>query len=257
MSELAWRRSPLDGVGAMVARSLRLTRRNPDALLTSLLLPVMLMLVFVYLFGGAIQTGSHYVQYVLPGVLLLCAGFGSAMTAVSVCQDMSGGIIDRFRSMDIGATTFLSGHVAASALRNGLSAILVVGVAFAAGFRSHSLPLAWLAAAGILLAFVVAISWLSAGVGLVTESVEAANGFTFITMFATYASSAFVPIDTMPHWLRGFTEYQPCTPVIESVRGLLTGGPVGAHVGQALAWCVGLFIVAIGLSRMAFRRRTA
>ena len=257
MSELTLHRSPVDGVATMVARSLRLTRRNPDALLTSLLLPVMLMLVFVYLFGGAIQTGTHYVEYVVPGVLLLCAGFGSAMTAVSVCQDMSGGIIDRFRSMDIGAATFLSGHVAASALRNGLSAVLVVGVALAAGFRSHTSALAWLAAAGILLAFVCAISWLSAAVGALTKSVEAANGFTFVTMFATYASSAFVPIDTMPHWLRGFAEHQPCTPVIESLRGLLVGGPVGAHAWQALVWCGALLALSIVLSRVTFRRRTA
>jgi ABC-2 type transport system permease protein len=258
--QFALQRSPLDGIGAMVARSLRLTRRNPDALLTSLLLPVMLMLVFVYLFGGAIQTGSgapKYVQYVVPGVLLLCAGFGSAMTAVSVCQDMSGGIIDRFRSMDVGAATFLSGHVAASALRNGLSAVLVVGVGVAAGFRSHTSPLAWLAAAGILLAFICAISWLSAAVGTLTKSVEAANGFTYVSMFATYASSAFVPIHTMPRWLRGFAEYQPCTPIIEALRALLVGGPVGPHAWQALAWCGGILMVSIALSRLTFRRRTA
>jgi ABC-2 type transport system permease protein len=257
MSELVLHRSPVDGVVTMVARSLRLTRRNPDALLTALLLPVMLMLVFVYLFGGAIQTGTDYVQYVLPGILLLCAGFGSAMTAVSVCQDMSGGIIDRFRSMDVGAATFLSGHVAASALRNGVSAVLVLGVALAAGFRSHTDALAWLAAGGVLLAFICAISWLSAAVGTLTKSVEAANGFTFVTMFATYASSAFVPINTMPHWLRGFAEYQPCTPVIESLRGLLIGGPVGAHAWQTLAWCGGILLTSIVLSRATFRRRTA
>jgi ABC-2 type transport system permease protein len=258
MSDVALHRSPLDGVATMVARSLRLTRRNLDALFTSLLLPVMLMLVFVYLFGGAIQTGSgHYVQYVVPGVLLLCAGFGSAMTAVSVCQDMTGGIIDRFRSMDVGAATFLSGHVVSSALRNALSAILVVGVGVAAGFRSHSSPLAWLAAVGILLAFIVAISWLSAAVGLLTKSVEAANAFTFVTMFTTYASSAFVPIDTMPHWLRGFAEYQPCTPIIEALRALLIGDPVGPHAWQALVWCAGILLVAIVFSRWAFRRRTA
>jgi ABC-2 type transport system permease protein len=217
----------------------------------------MLMLVFVYLFGGAIQTGTHYVQYVVPGVLLLCAGFGSAMTAVTVCQDMTGGIIDRFRSMDVGAATFLSGHVAASALRNGLSAVLVVAVGLAVGFRSHTSPLAWLSAAGVLLAFICAISWLSAAAGMVTKSVEAANGFTFLTMFATYASSAFVPINTMPHWLRGFAEYQPCTPVIETLRGLLVGGPVGAHAWQAVAWCGGILAASIVLSRATFRRRTA
>ncbi len=261
MSEIALayprRRAPLVGVATMVSRSLRLSRRNVDALLTSIFLPVMLMLVFVYLFGGAIQTGGHYVQYVVPGVLLLCAGFGSALTAVSVCQDVTGGIIDRFRTLDIGAGSFLSGHVAASALRNGLSAVLVVAVAFAAGFRSATTPAAWLAAAGILIAFVVAISWLSAAVGLVAKSVEAANAFTFVVMFTTYASSAFVPIETMPHWLRGFADRQPCTPLIESLRGLVAGGPIGSQAWQALAWCAGILAVSVLLSRMAFRRRTA
>src|SRR3954454_15594708 len=139
----------------MVGRSVRLSRRNVDSMLTSLMLPVMLMLVFVYLFGCAIQTGTKYVTYVVPGVLLLCAGFGSATTAVSVSNDLTGGIIDRFRSMDIGGTAVLSGHVVASAVRNLASTVVVFGVAFLIGFRPHAGAVAWSAAIGVLLAFVL------------------------------------------------------------------------------------------------------
>jgi ABC-2 type transport system permease protein len=181
----------------MAGRCLRLTRRNLDALLTSLLLPVMLLLLFVYLFGGAIQTGTRYVTYVVPGVLLLCAGFGASMTAVSVTDDMNGGIVDRFRSMDVGGASVLFGHVAASLVRNLASTVLVFGVAFLIGFRPSAAPLDWLAAAAVLLLFILAVSWLSAAVGLLAKSPEAAGGFTFLIMFLPYPSSAFVPIDTI------------------------------------------------------------
>jgi ABC-2 type transport system permease protein len=241
----------------MAGRSLRLTRRQIDALLTSLTLPILLMLIFVYLFGGAIHTGTAYVTYVVPGVLLLCAGFGSATTAVSVCSDLTGGIIDRFRSMDIGGTAILGGHVAASAVRNMASTVLVFGVAFLIGFRPHTGPLGWLAAIGVLLAFVLAISWLSAAVGVLAKTPEAAGGFTFFVMFLPYASSAFVPIDTMPSWLHGFARNQPVTPVIETLRGLLLGQPVGTSPWLALAWCGGIIIVSVALAGVLFRRRTA
>jgi hypothetical protein len=161
----------------MVGRSLRLTMRTPDGLLTSLMLPVMLMLLFVYLFGGAIQTGTEYVTYVVPGVLLLSAGFGASMTAVTVSNDMTGGIIDRFRSLDVAGAAVLAGHVAASVVRNLASTVLVFGVAFLIGFRPSAGPLDWLAAAAVLLLFIGAISWLSAAVGLLAWSPEAAGGF--------------------------------------------------------------------------------
>jgi ABC-2 type transport system permease protein len=241
----------------MAGRCIRLSMRNVDALLTSLLLPIMLMLVFVYLFGGAIETGTEYVTYVVPGVILLCAGFGSATTAVSVSQDMTGGIIDRFRSLDVGGPAILAGHVAASALRNAASTTLVFGVAFAIGFRPHAGPLDWLAALGVLLAFILAVSWLAAAIGLIAGSPEAANGFTFVIMFLPYASSAFVPVDTMPSWLQGFAQHQPVTPVIETLRGLLLGTPVGSNAWTALAWCAGILAVSITLSGVLFRRRTA
>ena len=242
----------------MSERSVRLSMRQVDALITSLLLPVMLMLLFVELFGGAIETGSgDYVTYVVPGVILLCAGFGSATTAVSVSQDMTGGIVDRLRAMDVGGAAVLSGHVAASVVRNVASTTLVIAVALALGFRPVGDPLAWLAVAGVLLAFVVAVSWLAATIGLLAGSPEAANGFTFFVMFLPYASSAFVPVATMPSWLQGFGAHQPVTPVTETLRGLLLGTPVGSEAWTALLWCAGIAAVSIVASAALFQRRTS
>ncbi len=258
MSELALRPPSFTGdVRAMVGRSLRLSVRNVDALVTALALPIMLMLLFVYLFGGAIETGTAYVTYVVPGVILLCAGFGSSLTAVAVTQDMTGGIMDRFRSMDIGGAAVLGGHVVASIARNLMSTVLVLSVAFLIGFRPHADVGGWLAAIGILLLFVLAFSWASAAVGLIARSAEAAGGFTFFVMFLPYPSSAFVPIDTMPSWIHGFADHQPFTPVIESMRGLLLGTPVGNAPWLAIAWCGGILLVAVAASGYLFRRRIA
>jgi len=221
-----------------------------------LLLPIMLMLLFVYLFGGAIHTGTTYVTYVVPGVLLLCAGFGAATTATTVSQDMTGGIIDRFRSLDVGGPAVLAGHVIASVARNTVSTILVFGIAFLIGFRPSAGPLDWLGAAGVLLLFILAISWLSAAAGLLAKSPEAANGFTFFVMFLPYPSSAFVPIDTMPSWIHGFANHQPATPVIETIRGLLLGTPLGTSPWLALAWCGGILLASVAFASLLFRRRT-
>ncbi|HEY7073857.1 MAG TPA: ABC transporter permease [Solirubrobacteraceae bacterium] len=240
----------------LTSRSVRLSLRTVDALLTSLFLPVVLMLVFVYLFGGAIRTGTAYVTYVVPGVILLCATFGSATTAVSVNTDMAGGIIDRLRAMDVSGPALLAGHVAASVLRNLASTALVLAVGLAIGFRPHATPLDWLAAAGVLLAFVLAMSWLAAAIGLLARSPEGANGATFVLMFVPYASSAFVPVATMPAWLQGFAGHQPVTPVTETLRGLLLGTPVGSQPWIALAWCAGILAVSVGLAGVLFRRRT-
>jgi ABC-2 type transport system permease protein len=256
VSETALRPTSLAGDSlVMLARSIRLSIRNLDALFTALFLPIMLMLLFVYLFGGAIETGTQYVTYVVPGVIILCAGFGSSLTAVAVTQDMNGGIMDRFRSMDIKGAAVLSGHVVASIARNLLSTVLVLVVAFLIGFRPEASALDFLAAIGVLLLFVLAFSWVSAAVGVVTRSAEAANGFGFFVMFMPYPSSAFVPIDTMPSWIHGFAEHQPFTPVIESVRALLLDQPVGNSIWLALAWCGGILIVAVAGATFAFRRR--
>jgi len=241
----------------MSARCLRLSARTLDALLTSLLLPVLLMLLFVYLFGGAIQTGTEYVTYVVPGVLLLCAGFGAATTAVSVSSDMNSGIIDRFRAMDISGTALLAGHVAASLVRNAISTALVLGLAFLIGFRPSAGLADWLLAIGILLLFVLAMSWLSAAIGLLAGSAEAANGFTFLVMFLPYPSSAFVPIETMPSWLQGFARHQPVTPMIETIRGALLGTPIGNNAWLSVAWCAAIIAVSVAIAAVVFQRRTA
>jgi ABC-2 type transport system permease protein len=241
----------------MAGRCLRIGWRNVDAVITSLVLPVALMLMFVYLFGGAIQTGTAYKIYVVPGVLVLCAGFGSALAAVRVCEDMNGGVVDRLVSMNVGGVAFLTGHVVASALRNLISSVLVLGVALAIGFRADASPAAWLAAAGILLAFILAVSAVSVVIGLLVSSPDAANGCTFVLLFLPYPSSAFVPVATLPAWLQGFARHQPATPVIESVRGLLLHHPLGTQPWLALAWCGGITALAVASSVLAFQRRVA
>jgi ABC-2 type transport system permease protein len=239
----------------MSGRCLRLTRRNIEGLTTSVMLPVLLMLIFVYLFGGAINTGTGYVTYVVPGVLVLCAGFGSASTAVTVSSDMSTGIVDRFRSMDIGGAAVLGGHVVASVVRNAVSTVLVLGVALLIGFRPHAGLGQWLAGGAILLLFILAISWLSAAVGLIARSPEGASGFTFLLTFLPYPSSAFVPISTMPAWIHGFATNQPVTPVVESIRGFLLGLPVGSSPWLAIAWTAGIIGVSVALCAVIFQRR--
>jgi ABC-2 type transport system permease protein len=240
----------------MSGRCLRLSRRNVEAVLTSLMLPILLMLLFVYLFGGAIATGTaKYVTYVVPGLLILCAGYGASVTAVSVTSDMTGGIVDRFRSLDVGGAAVLCGHVTASLVRNAASTVLVLGVGVLVGFRPHASALDWLAAAAVLALFVAALSWFAAVIGLVARSPEGASAFTFFVMFLPYPSSAFVPIHTMPGWIQGFAAHQPVTPVIETLRALLLGTPAGSSPAQALAWCAGILAASIALSAVLFRRR--
>jgi ABC-2 type transport system permease protein len=179
------------------------------------------------------------------------------VTAVSVCHDMTGGIVDRFRSLDVGGAAVLAGHVTASVVRNAASTVLVLGVGVLVGFRPHASALDWLAAAALLLAFVVALSWFAAVIGLLAKTPEGASGFTFFVMFLPYPSSAFVPVATMPAWIQGFAGQQPVTPVIETLRSLLLGTPADASPWTAVAWCAGILAVSVGLSAVLFRRRTA
>jgi ABC-2 type transport system permease protein len=238
-------------------RSVRHSIRSIDAMVTAVLLPVMLMLLFVYVFGGAFSAGGEYVDYVVPGLILLCAGFGSASTAVAVNDDMTSGVIDRFRSLPIAAPAVLAGHVAASMLRNVASTLVVLVVALVVGFSPHGGPLAWLGVLGLLLAFMAAISWLAACFGLLARSAEAANAFAFVVMFLPYLSSAFVPTSTMPDGLRWFAAHQPITPLTESLRALMMGTPIGHDWITALAWCAGLTAAGIGCAAALFRRHGA
>ncbi len=258
MSELTLARtSALTESATLVARALRLSRRNVEALIMAVALPVMLMVIFVYLFGGALDTGTSYVDYVVPGVMLVCAGFGAGTTAVSVASDLTGPIIDRFRSMDVRGEALIQGQVIASVLRNLFSSALVVGVAVAIGFRSHSTVLRWLAALAILTLFVVALSWLAAAIGILASNAEAASGMTFLISFLPYPSSAFVPVHTMPWWLRGFAQHQPVTSVIDALRALLLGGKVGSSAWEAVVWSVGITLGSVLLAGVLFRRRTS
>ncbi|MBW9210205.1 ABC transporter permease [Mumia sp. zg.B21] len=241
----------------MVRRSLVTTLRNPEAFSTALALPVALMLLFVYVFGGALSTDGAYVDYVVPGIILLCAGFGAGTTAAAVAHDMTNGIIDRFRSMPIAAGSVIVGHVVASVARNAVATTLVIGVALLVGWRPSGGPVAWLAAIGALTVFVLAISWLAATVGLIARTPESANAFTMVLAFLPYVSTAFVPADTLPPALRGFAENQPMTPMIETLRGLWMGTPIGDHGWWALGWCGVILVGAAVCSARLFRRRTA
>lgn len=240
----------------MVDRSVRHTVRNLESLLMSVILPVVLLLMFVHVFGGAIDPAGGYVNYVVPGIILLCTGYGAASTAVDVNVDLSEGIVDRFRSMPIVSSAVLTGHVVASVARNTLATTLVVTVAYLSGFRPDAGPGGWLAAAGLLLLFVLALSWVAVCFGLLARTVEGANGFTFLVLFLPYLSSAFVPVATLPDWLRPFAEHQPITPMVETVRGLLMGTPIGNSAGLALAWFGGITVVAYLAASALFKRRT-
>jgi ABC-2 type transport system permease protein len=241
-------------VAAMTGRELRRSVRSIDALLTALVLPVMILTMFVFIFGGALATGGRYIDYVVPGTILLCAGFGAAATATSVAQDMATGTIDRFRTMPIFRSSVLVGHVTASAVRNLAASTLVVGFALLYGFRASGTVLDWVLAAGLVALFIVAMTWIACAFGLVL-SVDAAASLTFVMLFLPYVSSGFVPTETLPSVLRGFAEHQPLTPIIETVRALLTGTPVGSNGALALAWCLVLLAAGMAASVLGFRGR--
>ncbi|MFC6151592.1 MULTISPECIES: ABC transporter permease [Mumia] len=245
----------------MIRRGLIRSARDPEAFFTALALPVALMLLFVYVFGGAMSTGGEYVDYVVPGIILLCAGFGAGTTAVAVADDMTNGIVDRFRSMPIAAGSVIVGHVVASVARNAIATALVIGVALLIGWRPDAGVAEWAAAIGLLALFVLAISWLAATVGLLARSKDAANAFTMVLAFLPYVSTAFVPAHTLPTALRGFAEHQPMTPVIETLRGLwmgtsTTGQPLADQAWWALGWCALILVVSAVASARLFRRRT-
>ncbi|MEN0130211.1 MAG: ABC transporter permease [Brevundimonas sp.] len=240
---------------ALIGRCLRRSTRQLDTLLLAVLLPVMLLLMFVYVFGGAMDAGMDYVDFVVPGILLLTAGYGSSTTAVDVATDITGGIMDRFRSMPIRANGVLTGHVASSMVRNAVSTALVVGIAMLIGFDANATPVEWLAAVGLLAMYVAALTWIAVAIGVVASGPEAASGFTFAILFIPYVSSAFVPVSTMPSVLASIAQWNPVTPVADTLRGLLLGTPIGSSGAQAVAWCVGLLVVGWVAAAALFRRQ--
>lgn len=245
----------------MLGRELKHTIRFPLMLVASILTPVVLLLLFVYILGGPIGAGLSgnlsYVDYLVPGILMMTVAAGTSTTAINVNTDMTGGIIDRFRAMAVTRGALLTGHVAASVLRTIVTTAVVLGVAVLVGFRPHASPAGWFAVAGIVVAFAFALGWMAAALGLVAKTVAGANGSTLpIQFLLPFLSSVFVPAATMPVAVRWFTEHQPFTPVVDSLRALLTGSPVGSAGYAALAWCAAIALVGYLWSRAAFRRGT-
>jgi ABC-2 type transport system permease protein len=246
----------LQECAAMSARSLRGVTRKLDTVLMAIVLPVFLMLLFVYVFGGALDVGAEYADYVVPGVIVLCAGFGAATTAVAVASDMENGVIDRFRTLPIMSASVLVGHVVTSVVTNVLATVIVFGVALATGFRPSATVLDWLGAAAVLLLFIVTLTWVATAIGLLVRNPEAANGATFFMLFLPYISSGFVPTETMPAPLAAVAHHQPFTPMIETVRGFLLGTPIGNNGWLAVLWFGGILIVAFVAATRLFNRHS-
>ena len=248
--------------GALLGRSMRHITRSPDTILTVAITPIALMLLFTYVFGGAIDTGTgtgtdRYVDYLLPGILLITIAMGISYAAVRLFADMQSGIFERFQSMPIARPAALWAHVLTSLLSNGLSLAIIVLIALVMGFRSGAGPLAWLAVAGILALFTLALTWIAVIAGLSASSVEGAGAFSYPIVFLPFISSAFVPTDTMPGPVRAFAEHQPVTSIVDAIRNLLAEQPVGNDLWVALAWCLGILVVAYAFAMATYRKKVA
>jgi len=240
----------------MIRRNMTHIVNNIDQLMSVAIQPIMFMLLFRYVFGGAINTGgTSYVNFLVAGILVQSAAFGATTTSLGVATDLTKGIMDRFRSLPMLTAAMLIGHTTADLVRNLISSVIMVAVAFAVGFRPNASFLDWLGVVGILMLFTYALSWMSAILGLMAKSIEAVQWFGFIFVFPlTFASSAFVPTAGMPKYLRIFADHQPVTQVINAIRALLVGTPIGNYGWNALIWCVGILIVSIAIATTLFRR---
>ena len=240
----------------LTGRSLRHISRSPDTIITTAIMPIAFMLLFVYVLGGAIQAGTgRYVNYLLPGILLITIASGISYTAYRLFLDMKGGIFERFQSMPIARSSVLWAHVLTSLVANLVSLALVVGVALIAGFRPAAGPLAWLAVLGILIVYILALTWIAVIAGLSAKTVDGASAFSYPLIFLPFISSAFVPTSSMPGPVRWFAENQPTTSIVNAVRDLFTARPVGADIVVALAWCAGILVLAYLGAVVSYRRR--
>jgi len=246
----------LGDTAVLTGRTMRHVTRSLDTIITTAITPVAIMLLFVYVFGGAIDTGSvSYVNYMLPGILLITIASGISYTAFRLFGDIQGGIFERFQSMPIARSGVLWAHVLTSLVANVISLVVVVGVALLMGFRSGAGVPAWLAVAGILILFTLSLTWMAVIPGLTAKTVDGASAFAYPLIFLPFISSAFVPTDTMPGPVRAFAEHQPVTSIVDAIRHLLTGQPVGTAIWTALAWCVGILVVAYFFANVVYRRR--
>lgn len=244
------------GTAVLLGRSIRHIFRSVDTIITTAITPIALMLLFVYVFGGAIKTDTdNYVNYLLPGIMLIAIASGIAYTAVRLFTDMKGGIFERFQSMPIARSSVLWAHVLTSLVSNGLPVVIIVLVALLIGFRTSASLLDWLAVAGILALFTLALTWIAVIAGLSAKSVDGASGFSYPLIFLPFISSAFVPTDTMPGPVRVFAENQPVTSIVNTIQDLFAQRPAGSDIWIALAWCVGILVLAYVLAMAAYRRK--
>jgi ABC-2 type transport system permease protein len=242
----------------LTGRSLRHIMRSPDTIITTTIMPIAFMLLFVYVFGGAISSGSgSYVNYLLPGILLITIASSISYTAFRLFMDMKSGIFERFQSMPIARSSVLWAHVLTSLVASLISVVVVVGVALLMGFRSGAGVLAWLAIAGILILFTLALTWLAVIAGLSATTVDGASAFSYPLIFLPFISSAFVATATMPGPVRAFAENQPVTPIVNTIRDLYAQQTISTDIWIALAWCVGILIVAYALAMATYHRKIA
>jgi len=245
-------------MGVMLGRSMRHIFRSMDTIITVTITPIAMMLLFVYVLGGAIKTGTdNYVNYLLPGILLIAIASGISYTAYRLFMDMQSGIFERFHSMPIARSAALWGHVLTSLVSNAISVVVIILVALIMGFRSSAGVLSWLAVAGILALFTLALTWIAAIAGLSAKSVDGAGAFSYPLIFLPFISSAFVPTDSMPSAVRAFAENQPVTSIVDAIRALLSGQPVGNDIWVALAWCIGIMLVAYIFAMKAYKHKAA
>ncbi|MHA7208352.1 ABC transporter permease [Arthrobacter sp. MDT1-65] len=243
---------------ALTGRSLRHISRSMDTIVTTAVMPIAIMLLFVYVLGGAIDTGStSYVNYLLPGVLLITIASGVAYTAYRLFLDLQSGIFERFQSMPIARSSMLWAHVLTSLAANLVSLVIVVGVALLMGFRSPAGVGAWLGVAGMLVLFTLALTWMAVIAGLSAKTVDGASAFSYPLIFLPFVSSAFAPTESMPGPVRWFAENQPVTSIVDTIRNLFAQQPVSSDIWTALAWTLGLLVVAYAVATATYRRRTA
>ncbi len=243
---------------ALTGRSLRHITRSPDTIITTTIMPIAFLLMFVYVFGGAMRVGSDaYVNYLLPGILLITIASSIAYTAFRLFMDMKSGIFERFQSMPVARSSVLWAHVLTSLVASLVSVVVVVLVALLMGFRSGAGVLAWLAVAGILTLFTLALTWIAVIAGLSAKTVDGASAFSYPIIFLPFVSSAFVLTATMPGPVRAFAENQPVTPIVNAIRDLYSQQPVSSDIWVALAWCLGILAIAYALAMVAYRRKIA
>ncbi len=246
----------LGDTAILTGRSLRHIARSPDTVITTTIMPIAFMLLFVFVFGGAIRSGSDsYVSYLLPGILLITVASGIAYTAFRLFLDMKGGIFERFQSMPIARSSVLWAHVLTSLVANLISLVVVVLVALLMGFRTGAGLLDWLAVAGVLILFTLSLTWIAVIPGLSASTADGASAFAYPLLFLPFVSSAFVPTDTMPGPVRAFAENQPVTSIVDAIRHLFTGQPVGTGIWVAFGWCLGILAVAYAVAMATYRRK--